>query len=66
MYKGACVCGEKHIGETIRNVDAWWNEHEDIRKESEPAKHLRENLNHKFIWKTLLEAPKNNWQWKNL
>ena len=54
-----CLWGETHIGETIWNVDTRWNEHEDIRKEPELAKHLRENLNHKFIWKTLLEAPKN-------
>ena len=41
-------------------------EHEDIRKESEPAKHLKENLNHKFKWKTILQASKNYRQQKNL
>ena len=61
-----CVCDDTYIGETIRNVDIWWNEHEDIRKESEPAKHLRKNLNHKFKWETLLQAPKNYWMQKNL
>ena len=44
IYKGTCVCDETYIGETIWNVDIRWNEHDDIRKESEPAKHLRENL----------------------
>ena len=33
-------------------------EHEDTPKEFELAKHLRENLNHKFKWETLLQAPK--------
>ena len=28
------------------NVEIQWNEHEDIHKESEPAKHVRENLNY--------------------
>ena len=56
----------RHISETIRNVDVRWNEHEDIRKESEPAEHLRKNLNHKFKWETLLQAPKNYRQRKNL
>ena len=59
IFKGMCVSDETYIGETIRNVDIRWNEHKDIRKESEPAKHLRENLNHKFKWETLLQAPKN-------
>ena len=40
--------------------------YEDIRKESEPAKHLRENLNHKFKWETLLEALKSYQQQTNL
>ena len=57
---------ETYIGETIRNVDIRWNEHEDIGKESEPAKHLRENLNHKFKWETILQDPKNYRQRKNL
>ena len=66
IYKGAGACDETYIGETIRNVDIRWNEHEDIRKKSEPAKHLRENLNHKSEWKTLLHAHKNYRQRKNL
>ena len=66
VYKGTCVCDETYIGETILNVDIRWNEHEDIRKESEPAKYLRENLNQKFKWKTFLQAPKNYRQRKNL
>ena len=59
IYKRTCVCDEIYIGKTIRNVDIRWNEHEDMRKEPEHAKHLRENLNHKFKWETLLQTPKN-------
>ena len=44
IYKETCVCDEIYIGETIWNVDIRWNEHDDIRKESEPAKYLKENL----------------------
>ena len=66
IYKETCVCDETYIGETIWNVDIRWNEHDDIRKESESAKHLRENLNHKFKWETLPQAPKNYRQRKNL
>ena len=28
-------------------------------KDSEPAKHLKENLSHKFSWKMLFSAPEN-------
>ena len=66
IYKGTCVCDETYIGDTIRNVDIRRNEDVDIRKESESAKHLRENLNHKFKWETFLQAPKNYQQRKSL
>ena len=56
----------RHIGKTIRNVDIRRNEHEDILKESEPVKHLWENLNHKFKWETLPQGPKNYRERKNL
>ena len=42
IYRGLCDCGENYIGETMRNSLTRWNEREDIRKESKPAKHLRE------------------------
>ena len=58
IYNGTCVCDKTYIGETIRNVNIRWNEHEDICNESEHAKHLRENQNHTFNGKTLLQAPK--------
>ena len=29
------------------------NEHSDVNKESEPAKHISKHLNHKFTWEVL-------------
>jgi len=40
IYEGTCVSGANYVGETIYNVVTRWREHEDIRKESELAKHL--------------------------
>ena len=54
IYEGVCICGENYIGETIRNVI-----YQDLRKDSEPAKHLGENPQHPFTWKTLMPASKN-------
>ena len=53
IYKGARAFNETYIGKSIRNVYIRWNEDDDIWKESEPAKHLKEILNHKFKWETL-------------
>ena len=60
IYKGMYGC------DAIQNVDIRRNEHEDIHKECEPAKHLRDHLNHKFKCETLLQAPKNYLQRENL
>ena len=53
------VCEQTYIGETRRNVELRWEEHENTSKDSEPAKHLKENLSHKFSWKILFAAPEN-------
>ena len=50
IYQGTCNCGETYIGKTVRNVKTRWDEHQDVRKTSEPAKHLSENPNHMFEW----------------
>ena len=57
MYEGKCSCGENYIGETGRNVTIRWNEHSDISKNLEPAKHLNQFLEHRFNWKILKRAP---------
>ena len=56
IYKGVCSCQESYIGETGRTVETRWQEHEDTQKDSELAKHLKNNPTHPFTWKILLPA----------
>ena len=58
IYEGICSCENNYIGETDRIAGCRWNEHEDIKKNSEPAKHLKDNPTHKFEWKILSKASK--------
>ena len=44
VYEGKCNCGKNYIGETGRNVTVRWDEHSDIGKNSEPAKHLNQYI----------------------
>ena len=48
-----------YIVETKRNAEIRWKEHENINKDSEPAKHLRNHPGHKFEWSIILNAPVN-------
>ena len=66
IYKGVCSCGETYIGETIRNVEERWSEHNSADNKSEPAKHLANNKEHSFLWSILLAAPKDGRTRKNL
>ena len=59
IYEGICVSEQTYIGETRRNVELRWEKHENTSKDSEPAKHLKENLCHKFSWKISFAAPEN-------
>ena len=59
LYQGQCSCGALYIGETKRNVQVRWKEHNDTRGKSEPAKHLYENPNHSFTWSVIMSAPQN-------
>ena len=56
IYEGKCSCGKRYIGETIRNSDIHWNEHESTTGKSEPAKHLADNKSHMFTRKVLASA----------
>ena len=42
--------------ETIRNAVTRIDEHEQLNGKSEPSKHLKINLGHKFDWMILLRA----------
>ena len=66
IYKGICSCGETYIGETIRNVEEAWSEHDSTDNKSEPAKHLADNEEHSFLWSILFAAPKDGRTRKNL
>ena len=59
IYDSICSCSANYIGETKRNVETRWNEHENSNKDSEPAKNLRKFPDHKFNWKILLTVPAN-------
>ena len=66
IYEGTCSCGETYIGETKRNVEVRWSEHNSLGGNSEPSKHLQLNNNHKFVWSILMTAPQNNRDRKSL
>ena len=59
IYKWDCSCGSRYIGETKRNAEVRWNEHNNPTKNSEPSKHLRSNINHSFTWAVNSNATKN-------
>ena len=59
IYRGDCSCDQNYIGETDRNAKIRWNEHKYKSSKSEPAKHLKENLTHKFTWTIISKAPEN-------
>ena len=40
IYNGVWSCKENYIGEIKRNVITCWNKHENLNKDSKPAKHL--------------------------
>jgi len=56
IYIGTCTCNQVYIGETARNLKVRVNEHSDINKQSEPAKHLKKHPEHKFTWDILASA----------
>ena len=56
IYKVICSCGETYVGEAIRNCKIRCDELNDVNKNSEPAKHLARNIEHKFSWYILARA----------
>ena len=59
IYKGICSCGECYIGETARNVEVRWGEHNNPIKVSNPSKHIKDNVDHAFHWSLIARAPTN-------
>ena len=60
MYDGLCVFEQTYIVKTGRNVELRWEEHENISNDSEPTKHLKENLVTSFHGKFCLQHQKIN------
>ena len=62
VYEGNCDCGAKYVGETQRNFSVRIEEHFDITKVSEPARHpdlnTRDTHSHGILspGNTILEA----------
>ena len=47
---------KNYVGEIIRYFKIKWDEHNDVNKNSEPAKHLARNIEHEFSWYVLRRA----------
>ena len=59
IYKGVCSCGSRYTGETKRNAKVRLNKHNNPTKNSEPSKHLQQQINYCFTWTVISNAPKN-------
>ena len=57
VYHATCAdCSASYIGESCRNFETRKQEHEDATKQSELARHLRENPYHHFNWRDIAIA----------
>ena len=65
IYKNVCIYSES-FGETIRNVEVRWDEHNNPMNKSNPSKHIKDNLDHIFDWSVLANGRKNMFQRKFL
>ena len=61
IYEGTVDLDEniKYIGETKFIADIRWKQHENTTHDSNPAKYLKRNPTHKFIWKVLCKSSTN-------
>ena len=57
IYQIICSCGNNYIDETVGNKVTRIDEHEQQNRKSEPSKHLKNNIGHKFDWMMLSRAP---------
>ena len=54
IYKGTCNCKQIYIGETGMDATTKWKEHDRLKGNLEPEKHIFQNSEHSFTW-TLIE-----------
>ena len=57
IYQGICNCDEKYIGEIKRNFEIRWMQNNTPSNKSNPAKHLRDNADHRFACMVICNAP---------
>ena len=62
----SCICGETYIGETVRNVETRWNEHNTPSGKSNSSKHINSLLDHIFTWSIICNAPTNKFKRKTI
>ena len=49
IYYGECEhCRDNYIGEAVRNTVTRWSEHNNPDHKSEPAEHIKRNIDHVF------------------
>ena len=58
MYEGTCSYETNYIGITDRNASLCFDEQNNPKKNSEPAKHIKRNEGHVFTWKIVCKTPK--------
>ena len=67
IYYGECEhYGDNYIGETVRNTVTLWSQHNNLNHNSEPAEHIKRNIDHVFHRKILCLAPSQKRLRKNL
>ena len=66
VYYGECYCGANYVGETFRNTTTRWSEHNNPNHKSDPADHIKRNIDHIFQWKIICSAPVERHLRKNL
>ena len=61
IYYGVCEhCRDNYIGKTVRNTVTRCSEHNNSNHKSEPAEHIKINIDHVFKWKVLSQLPHRN------
>ena len=55
-----CSFKSTYVGDTKRNMEIRYLEHNYPSGKSEPSKHLHQNINHVFSWSVICSAPKSD------
>ena len=58
IYEGICSCESTYVGETKRNLEVRYSEHNHPSGKYEPSKQLYQNINHVFTCSVICSASK--------